>query len=161
MKVPDSVIKVKDLELVDFMDTVQAILNDGLYETRIFTSVPSWSANEGESAIYSTGSANDLYYMIGGTWCRIGFNLLGSLTLFDSNGDTGITPEATPNEDVIRFYTKGLYNFSMGTYGFSMAPGKPLFFDGTIVAGSGTNWVFDTTDSYLKCYVGGIKRIEM
>ncbi|MFA6100391.1 MAG: hypothetical protein WC750_06020 [Patescibacteria group bacterium] len=161
MKVPDAVIKTKDLELVEFMDYVQTILNNGLYEMRIFDAVPTWESNNGETGILVTGSNRQLYFYLNGVWNSIGFNSLGTLVLFDKDQDTGITPEATADEDVIRFYTAGYYYFSMGTYGFSVAAGKPIFLDGTISTASGTAWVFDTATSYLTAYVGGVKRIEM
>lgn len=158
MKVPDSVIRVKDLDLIEHMDNVQVILNNGLYETRIFSEVPNWSANEGESAIYATGTARDLYFMINATWCKIGFNSLGSLVLFDSDGDTGITPEATADEDIIRFYTSGIYNYAMGTAGFALATGQPVLFDG--ITGD-TKISYSSSDQYLKFTTDGVLRQEM
>lgn len=158
MKVPDAIIRVKDFELVDFMDNVQVILNNGLYETRIFSQIPDWAANDGESAIYATGTVRDLFFMINSTWCRIGFNSLGSLVLFDSDGDTGVTPEATADEDIIRFYTAGIYNYAMGTAGFAMAAGQPILFDG--IAGD-TKIVYDSASAYLRSYTDGVLRQEM
>lgn len=158
MKVPDAVIKVKDLDLVEMLDSIQTILNNGLYEMRIFSSIPDWIANDGESGIYVSGDIRQLYFSLNGIWTSIGFNSLGTLVLFDNDGDTGITPEATTDEDILRFYTAGYYNFAMGTFGFAMAAGLPIFFDGI---NGDTRWVYDTSDNYLKGYVDNIKRIEM
>jgi len=158
MKVPDTVIKIKDLELVEFMDFVQTILNHGLYEMRIFDSVPDWTANDGENGIYISGSNRQLYFHLDGVWTTIGFNSLGTLVLFDKDNDTGITPEATADEDVIRFYVGGYYNFAMGSFGFAMASGQPILFDGT---DGDTKWVYDTSDNYLKGYVDDVLRVEM
>jgi hypothetical protein len=158
MKVPDSVIKIRDLELVEFMDYVQTILNNGLYEMRIFGSVPDWTANDGENGIYVAGDVRQLYFYLNGVWSSIGFNSLGTLILFDKDGDTGITPEATTDEDVLRFYTAGLYNFAMGTYGFALASGLPVIFDGT---DGDTKWVYSTSDNYFKGYSDGVLRVEM
>lgn len=158
MKVPDSVIKTKDLELVEFMDYVQTILNNGLYEMRIFTSIPDWQANDGENGIYVSGDVRQLYFFLNGVWTSIGFNSLGTLILFDKDGDTGITPEATVDEDVIRFYTAGFYNFAMGTYGFALATGLPVIFNGT---DGGMKWAYDTATQYLTGYVDGQIRIEL
>ena len=80
------------------------------------------------------------------------------MTIFDNDNDTGITPEATVDEDFIRFYTAGIYNFSMSTDGFAIAGGLPIFLNGT---DGGTKWVYDTSNQYLTGYVDGIKRIEM
>lgn len=158
MKVPDTVIKIKEIELRDFIDVVQTIINNGLMEMRIFTAIPTWTANDGETGIYVNGAIRQLYFYLNGVWASIGFSSTGSLQLFDANGDTGITPEYSPNEDVIRFYTFGQYNFSMSTAGFAVAPGLPVMFNGVT---GGTQWVYDTSDNYLKGYVDGIKRMEM
>lgn len=158
MKLPDVVIKTKDLELSEFIDYSQSILNNGLYEMRIFGSVPDWAANDGENGIYVSGSVRQLYFHLNGVWSSIGFNSLGTLVLFDKDADTGITPEYTTDEDVIRFYTSGFYNFAMSTTGFAVATELPVLFDGL---DGDTYWVYTTTDGYLKGYVDGVKRIEM
>lgn len=158
MKVPDSVIKIKDIELVEFMDYVQAILNNGLYEMRIFGTIPDWTANDGENGIYVSGSIRQMYFYLNGVWCSLGFSSSGSLQLFDADLNTGITPEFTVNEDVIRFYTAGYYNFSMSTAGFAVAAGLPVFFDGV---GGDSYWVYDTVTNYLTGYADGVKRLEL
>ena len=158
MKLPDSVIKTRDFALIEHMEDVQAILNNGLYEMRIFGSIPSWAANDGENGIYVSGSIRQMYFHLNGVWCSLGFSSSGSLQLFDSDVNTGITPEFTTNEDVIRFYTAGAYNFSMGTYGMTIASGLPLYLDGV---GGDTYWVYDTSTSYLTGYSDGTKRIEL
>ena len=158
MMVPDVVLKIKDLQLTDHVDSVQAILNNGLYQTRVLTVVPTWSANEGESAISAIGTARDLYYHINSVWTRITFNSLGSMVLFDSDNDTGITPEFSSDEDVLRFYTAGIFNFAMGTYGFALASNLPVMFDGTV---GDYNWVYDSATGYMQAYTNGNLRMEM
>ena len=158
MKVPDTVIKIKDLELVEFMDYTQTILNRGLYEMRIFNAVPDWVANEGEHGIYITGTNRQLYFYVNSGWTSIGFNSLGTLVLFDQDNDTGITPEFTADEDILRFFVSGSNNFAMGTVGFAMANNVPIIFDGLT---GGTQWVFDTATGYLTGSVGSSKVIEI
>lgn len=158
MKLPDVVIKTKDLELSEFIDYTQSIINNGLYEMRIFGGVPDWLANDGENGIYVTGSNRQLYFHLNGVWANIGFNSLGTLTLFDKDGDTGITPEYTLNENIIRFYTAGFWNFAMSTAGFAVASDIPVVFDGI---NGDTAWIYNSSDGYLKGYVDGVKRIEM
>lgn len=157
MKVPDAVIKVKDLDLVEFMDSVQVMLNNGLYEMRLISEVPDWFANNGESAIYAQGTARRLYVYVN-TWSYIGWNTIGSLTLFDADGDTGISPEATPNEDVIRFYIAGINKFAMGSMGLALTDGTPLVLDGT---DGDTKWVHNSGTNYLEGYVDGVLRVEL
>lgn len=159
MKIPDAVIKVKDLDLVEFLDNVQVILNNGLYETRVVSTAPTWLANNGESALYYTNSDNrKLYFYVNTGWTYIGWNSIGSLTLFDADGDTGITPEATPNENVIRFYAATSYMFAISTFGLAMSAGTPIVFDGLTGI---SKWYYDSTTRYLTGYVDGAKRIEM
>jgi len=159
VKISDTVIRTRDRELVGFMDEVQAIFNNGLYEQRVVGSIPTWQGNNGETAIYFTGAVRAYYFRINGIWASIGFNTLGALTLFDADYDTGITPEATVDEDVLRFYTAGIYKFAMdNVHGFSMAANTPVCFNGT---DESVKWVYDTADSYMKCYVGGAVRMEM
>jgi hypothetical protein len=159
MKVSDAVIKVKDLDLIQFAEEVQTILNNGLVETRVVTSVPSWDANDGETAILWSGTTRALYFRAGGIWLNIGFNTVGSLMLFDNDMDTGITPEYTLDEDIIRYYTEGVYKFAMSnTFGFAMSSNTPVCFNGT---DESVKWVYDSADSYMKCYVAGAVRMEM
>jgi hypothetical protein len=158
MKVPDTVIKIKDLDLVEFMDYVQTILNRGLYEMRIFETIPNWEANDGENGIYVSGTIRQLYFMLNGVWVSIGFNSLGTLTLFDNDGDTGITPELTVDEDIIRFYASGVNNWAMGSAGFAMASDVPVLFDGLT---GDTKIVYEATSQYMKLYTDGVVRQEM
>lgn len=158
MKIPDVVIKTKDLELSEFIDYAQAVINNGLYEMRFFNGVPDWQANNGENGIYVSGSVRQLYFFLNGVWSSIGFNSLGTLVLFDKDGDTGITPEFTTDEDIIRFYTNGIYNYAMGTVGFAMVTGQPILFDG--IAGD-TKIVYDSASAYLRSYTDGVLRQEM
>lgn len=158
MKLPDAVIKVKDLELVEFMENVQVILNQGLYEMRITAQVPSWTAQTGETAIYYTGTVRTLYFYVNGVWAFIGFSSTGALQLFDADGNTGITPEAELNEDVLRYYVAGNYAFAMSTLGFCMNSGTPVVFDGT---DGDTKWVYDASSTYLRAYVNNTLRMEI
>lgn len=159
MKISDYVIRTRDPELVNFMDEVQAIINNGLMEQRVVTSIPTWDANNGETTFYYSGTVRAYYFRINGLWTSIGFNTIGSLVLFDADNDTGISPEATADEDVIRFYTAGVYKFAMDSvHGLSMSANTPVCFNGT---DESVKWVYDTADSYFKCYVGGAVRMEM
>ena len=158
MKIPDTTIRVRDRELVDFLDTAQTILNRGLYEFRTFDAVPDWPANEGESGIFTSGTALALAVHINSNWSLIGFNSLGTLVLFDADGDTGITPEFTPDEDVLRFYSFGTYVVAMDTYGIQISSGYKMVFDG--LAGD-TYWTYSSASTYLQAYVNGTLRMEM
>ncbi len=158
MIVPDTVIKIKDLELVEFMDYVQTILNRGLYEFRTFDATPDWTANEGENGILVTGDTLGLYVHINSTWTLIAFNSIGTLTLFDADGDPGITPEFTADEDVLRFYSAGTYVVAIDTYGIQVNPAYKMVFDGL---GGDTYWTYSSASTYLQCHVNGTLRMEM
>lgn len=76
MKVPNVELKIRDLELIDFMDRVQTILNAGLYTMRVLTASPDWVGENGEHGILVSGSTGTLY-IYADQWMAVG---LGSVT---------------------------------------------------------------------------------
>ena len=158
MKVPDAFLRTKDLALREVIDAVTAILNLGLYQMRVVDSVPTWAANQGETAIYYTGDTRALYFQVNSQWCSIGFNTLGTMILSDADQDTFITPEATADEDILRYYVGGIYKFAMGSVGFAMAAGTPVVFDG--IDGN-TTWSYNSATAYLQAHVDGTLVMEM
>ena len=158
MKVPDVIIKQRDLELLEHIDTVQTILNNGLYEMRIFTQVPDWAANDGETGILVTGTNRQLYFHLNSVWTSISFNSIGALVLFDADGDTGITPEFSVDEDILRFYISNVYTFAMGSFGFAMSAGTPVVFDGS---DGDTKWSYNSASGYLQATVDGTLVMEI
>jgi len=158
MKVPDTVVKIRDLELIEFMDYTQTIINRGLYEFRVFDTAPDWLANDGEQGVLSSGSTLALYVHINGVWAAIGFNSFGTMALWDADGDTGITPEFSADEDVLRFYSFGTYVVAMDTYGIQVSPEYKMVFNG--LAGN-VYWTYSSASAYLQGYVDGAIRIEM
>jgi len=144
--------------MIDFIDYTQTLLNRGLYEFRTFAAVPDWAANQGENGVLVSGSTLALYVHMNSVWTAIGFNLLGTLTLFDADGDTGITPEATADEDILRFYSAGTYCAALDTYGLQFSAGYKVVFDG--LAGT-TYWTYSSASAYLQCYISGTLRMEM
>ena len=78
MKIPDiETLKNKDPGILEFIDFVQIILNDGRYEMRVIASVPDWTANEGEFLCYAAGNLRRLYAYINSQWIYMGFNSNG------------------------------------------------------------------------------------
>ena len=158
MKIPDTTIRIRDLELQEYLDYNQTVINRGLYEFRTFDAVPDWTANEGENGILASGSTLAMYVHINSTWTKLNFNSLGTFVIFDADGDTGITPEFTTDEDVLRFYSFGTYVVAMDTYGLQVSAGYKIVLDG--LAGN-TYWTYSSASVYMQGYVDGTLRIEM
>lgn len=144
------------------MDNVQTILNNGLYEMRVVDVVPTWQANNGETALYFDDSdTRKLYFFVNGIWTFIGWNPSGSLVLFDADGDTGITPEFTTDEDVIRFYANSSLMMAVSTFGIVVPAGTKIVVDGVNVASGDTYWTYHSASQYSQYYVDGALRMEM
>jgi len=158
MKVPDAVIKIKDIELMDWMDYVQTILNNGLYQFRLLTTEPSFVSNEGESAIFYDATNRKFFVYINGVWCQIGWNALGIIGLVDSDADTGVYVEYTADEDVIRCYANSVYALSINSTFTAVAASYKVVFDGL----TGTNYLtYSSADSYMQVYSDGALRMEL
>ena len=159
MKVPDEVIRTRDLGLIEGFENIQLILNQGLYEMRTGSEIPTWAANDGETFLYLNDSADErrLYFRANGIWTFIGWTSTGSLFLVDADGDTFITPEFTADEDTIRFYAQGIYQVAINTLGLCLPTNTPVCFDGT----DGTSkWLFDSASTYMRGYNEGVLRVE-
>jgi len=69
MKIGDVTLQtLKDPGLLEFIDEVSIILNDGRYQLRTVSSIPTWSGYEGEMVLYSAGTERGIYYYINGQW---------------------------------------------------------------------------------------------
>lgn len=72
MKLPDIALQtLKDPGLLDFMDYTQILLNNGRYQTRILTEVPTWVADDGEIVCVASGDTRALYMYISDGWYKI------------------------------------------------------------------------------------------
>ena len=66
---------IRDPGILDFMDYVRVILNQGKYSTRVVTSIPTGTANDGEMLLYTDGgSTQRLYAYFGSAWRYITFS---------------------------------------------------------------------------------------
>lgn len=161
MKVFDVVLRTKDPELQDFVDNVQILLNSGRYEFRVINEVPTWSANEGESVFYSSGTDRRLYCYINGQWCYVGYSSGGSAYgsyIINAEGDTAVFTEYTAAEKILRFYANNVYVMRITSTSVDVASGIPVVFDGTTES---TYWKYNATSHYLEGYVEGILRMEL
>ena len=80
------------------------------------------------------------------------------MSLVDADGDTGITPEFTADEDVLRYYCAGAFMFAMGSWGMGMGVDTPVIFDGATDGDTKIQYVSAT--SYLTFETDGAVRIE-
>ena len=169
MKVEDYTPRTRDIELWDFMDNVQIILNNGLYEFRLVMSVPSWSAQEGESCVYWTvgtsttlGANRRFYIYINGVWTTLAYSSgAGGAIICDADGDTGLTPEWSADEDVIRYYVQDTYAFSMSSLGFGVLQDRGVCFNGPTFGTAAQKMVYVSSSSYLTLFTNGSVRMEM
>ena len=88
MILPDCELRdMQDPGLLEFMDFVSLILNDGRYECRVVSSVPNWPANEGEFVFYSAGNVRTLSAYINGQWCDIQYTTSGQIIIDIGTGN--------------------------------------------------------------------------
>ncbi len=59
---------LRDPGLLDFMEYVRIILNDGRYQLRTIGGIPTWTGIEGEMVLYSAGNERGMFYYINGQW---------------------------------------------------------------------------------------------
>ena len=52
----------KDLSLVDFINTVASIINNGRYQMRLYSSLPTHTGEQGEFGIYISGTMARFYW---------------------------------------------------------------------------------------------------
>jgi len=76
MRLPEIELKeLKDPGLLDFMDFVRVILNQGKYNVRIVTTIPTGSAEDGELLLYTDSvSTRRLYAYFNDAWRYINFD---------------------------------------------------------------------------------------
>lgn len=69
----------QDLSLVDVLNTIQLIINNGRYQMRQVTTIPNWVGEEGEHLLYVNGTVRRLYFydITNSTWQFIEFNNSG------------------------------------------------------------------------------------
>lgn len=166
MKPPDPLLKVKDTELWDWVDSINLILSTGKYEFPIYSEQPGDTlANEGESLIVSTGTTRELQVYINGVWATIAFDSAGAVSsgglsdrITDADANTGVFTEFTADENVIRFYSNGIYEVAISTAGLTLASGYPIVFDGL---GGNTTLSYDSATQYLQFYLDGVLRMEL
>jgi len=51
----------KDLSLVDFINTIASIINNGRYQMRVYASIPTHTGDQGEFGIYISGTMFRFY----------------------------------------------------------------------------------------------------
>lgn len=65
--------------MVDVLNTIQSVINNGEYQLKVVTSVPTWIGVEGEFLLYISGTVRRLYFydVTNLTWEFIEFNNAG------------------------------------------------------------------------------------
>lgn len=60
-------------EVLDWMDNVRLVLNNGRYQQRVIDSIPTWSTHSGETLLYQSDTVRRQYAYINDQWCYFGF----------------------------------------------------------------------------------------
>ncbi len=58
----------KDVELRQVMDSIRNILNNGKYQLAVVDGIPSWTGEEGDTVLMSSGGVYRLYSYLNGGW---------------------------------------------------------------------------------------------
>lgn len=69
----------KDTNLLQVLDDISNILNNGRYQMRVVSSVPDWTGEEGEHLLYVSGTVRRWYWydITNSTWQFINWNSSG------------------------------------------------------------------------------------
>lgn len=86
----------KDINLIEILNNIASILNNGRYQMRVITSVPTWTGEQGEHFLYISGTVRRFYYWddTNSTWQFIEYPTSVSLT--GQTGAIGATTIYTP-----------------------------------------------------------------
>lgn len=127
MRVPDIELQeLKDPGLLEFMDYVRIILNDGRYQLRTVSDVPVWTGIEGEMVLYAAGTERGIYYYLNGQWNA---SLFAPIT-----GNTLIHIGTSDDNSIYGDATNGLW---VGAPTYATAPFK-VSLAGAMIATSAT-----------------------
>ena len=121
-----------DVDVQEALDRIRIIINQGRYQLQVVDTAPTWSANDGELAVYAGASDYRLYAHIGGAWRNLSWNTEG--TIVDGAINIGSYLKAD-----------NAYGFWLGDADFASAPFK-VNLDGVVTATSGTigGWTLST-----------------
>lgn len=96
----------KDLSLVDFINTVASIINNGRYQMRLYASIPTHTGEQGEFGIYISGAVFRIYFYddVNTNWKFIEWNgaglgqtsIVASVALTAQTGAINATTIYTP-----------------------------------------------------------------
>lgn len=69
----------KDVALIDFLNEIYNLVNNGRYQLRVVSSVPTWSGEQGEHLLYISGTVMRLYIydITNSSWKYIEWNATG------------------------------------------------------------------------------------
>lgn len=166
-KAPYPLLRTRDPELQDWVDSLNFIVNAGHYQFGVTNTIPDYRSNTGESRVYisSDGLTRALYVYIDTGWVSIPFDANGNVVssgfgdhIINKSGNTLVHTEYTNAEDQVRFYTHGAYVVNINTYGLQVAPEYKVVFDGL---GGDTYWTYSSASTYMQCYLNGTLRMEM
>ena len=96
----------KDTNLLGFLNDILNLLNNGRYQMRVVTSVPTWTGEQGEHFLYISGTVRRFYFWddTNSTWQFIEWNnssisqstIVATVSLTGQTGNIGATTLYTP-----------------------------------------------------------------
>jgi len=69
------------VQALELFEQIKEVLNTGRYEMRVVSSVPTWTANEGETVLYTSGAVWEFYAYLDGAWRKISWNTGGTVEI--------------------------------------------------------------------------------
>lgn len=106
----------KDVALIDFLNEVYNLVNNGRYQLRVVSTVPTWTGEQGEHLLYVSGTVMRLYIydITNSAWRYVEWNnnTLGQSTIVAA----AILTAQTANISATTLYTPaaaGLYRVSV------------------------------------------------
>lgn len=105
------------IPLQETLEQMREVINSGQYEFSVATSIPSWTANEGEVILYTSGTIYRLYAYIDGAWRQLTWGATGGLMLSDADGDTSVQVEESVDDDTFRVDTAGTERMTISSTG--------------------------------------------
>lgn len=96
----------KDTNLLGYLNDIFNLLNNGRYQMRVVTSVPTWTGEQGEHLLYISGTVRRFYFWddTNSTWQFIEWNnssisqstIVATVSLTGQAGNIGTTTLYTP-----------------------------------------------------------------
>ena len=137
---------------------------------RVVTSIPAWTANEGEFVAYESGDVRRIYVYINGSWKYIGWQgsdvWVALARIRDADQDTFVDSELNADEDIIRMTTGSAsavvidasQDVEVMAGSLAIPSGEKINLEGLT---GDTYMTYNSGSDYMEIWVDGTKRVEL